>query len=454
MLFNARFSLSDRVLVLRKGAVTRDLSARSVFENENLQSRPIGDDPSIAPGASSGLQTEPRSELHFERPVLGPAGLDLAALPPVAFSGRLDNLREAMARAGCAALLVSSLANVRYLCGFSGSAGMVFVRPADATLVTDGRYATSAAAEVSGAPIKVEALPAAKQPELLADLLAGVPGGGGRARLGLEADHVSWAKERRWSETWAREAEVVPTSGLVETLRQRKDASELVRLAAAAVVADEAFRRALALLDQGPTEVELAIALEAEMRRLGAEAPAFQTIVASGPGGAEPHHHPDGRTLGRGDLVTVDFGARVDGYCSDTTRTVWAGDDGETPPELRRVLAVVLASQDAGLSAVSAGVAAREVDRACREVVEAAGMGELFVHGTGHGVGLEVHEAPALSTTSDDVLASGEVVTVEPGVYVPGLGGARTEDTVVVVDGGCDVLTLAPKWEPQMGGQR
>jgi Xaa-Pro aminopeptidase len=347
-----------------------------------------------------------------------------------------------MAAAGCDAVLVSSRENVRYLTGFSGSAGMVFVRPDDAVLVTDGRYGTQAAGEVAGAPVSVEALPAAKQPQLLAELLAGLSAGG--RRLGLEADHVSWAKMCRWSETWAKEAELVPTTGLVETLRSHKAPAEVARLAAAAAVADEALSRVVGLLGRGTTEAEIALALEVEMRRLGAEGPAFPTIVASGSRGAEPHHRPGPGEILAGELVTIDFGARVDGYCSDVTRTILAGR-APLDAELRRVYEVVLASQDAGLAAVRDGVAGSEVDRACREVVAAAGMGEFFVHGTGHGVGLEIHEAPALHATSDDVLEEGQVVTVEPGVYIPGLGGARTEDTVVVLQGGCELLTLAPK---------
>ena len=375
--------------------------------------------------------------------MLGPGGLGAAALPEQDFAGRLALVREAMGPAGCDALLVSSLANVRYLTGFSGSAGQVLVREGDAVLVTDGRYATSAAAEVAGSGVRVEALPAASQPELLAQLVAGTE------RLALESDHVTWAQVRSWSEGWAKDATLVPSSGLVERLRERKAPGELSRLVAAAAVADEALARVLPLLGDGPSEVEVAVAIEAEMRRLGAEAPAFPTIVASGPGGAEPHHRAGSRKILPGDMVTIDFGARVDGYCSDTTRTVVAGDGAggvaRLPAELRRLYAVVLAAQDAGLSAVAAGVPAAQVDRACREVVEAAGMGELFVHGTGHGVGLLVHEAPALSSTSKDVLATGQVVTVEPGVYLPGVGGARTEDTVLVCEAGCELLTLAPK---------
>lgn len=377
------------------------------------------------------------------RPSLGPGGLDLAALPAQDFATRTTLLREAMGGAGCDALLVSSLANVRYLTGFSGSAGLVLVSEGGAVLVTDGRYATSAAAEVAGSGVRVEALPAANQPALLADLVAGT------GLLGLEAEHVSWAQQRAWSEGWAKGAQLVATSGLVERLRERKAPEELARLAAAAGVADEAFRQVLPMLAEGPTEVEVAVALEAEMRRLGAEGPAFATIVASGPLGAEPHHHPVGRQVMRGDMVTIDFGARVDGYCSDATRTVVAGADraGRRARAAGgpRIYEVVLSAQDAGLAAVREGVCASEVDRACREVVEAAGMGDLFVHGTGHGVGLLVHEAPALSASSEDVLAAGQVVTVEPGVYLPGVGGARVEDTVLVCEAGCELLTLAPK---------
>jgi Xaa-Pro aminopeptidase len=377
----------------------------------------------------------------FERPAVGPTGVGRARVAPLDFAGRLAAVRESMPSAGCDAVLVTGLTNVRYLTGFSGSAGMVFVGPASAVLVTDGRYKTSAVAEVGPSGVRVEAAPAAKQAELLADLLAGLPPGA--RRLGLEAEHVSWATQRRWSEGWAKEAELVPTTGLVELLRRRKEPAELARLAAAAAIADEALARALPLVGGGPTEVELATALEAEMRRLGAEAPAFPTIVASGPGGAEPHHHPSDRRLRAGDLVTVDFGARWEGYCSDSTRTFWVGGRGGQE-ELARVLAVVRASQEAGLQAVRAGVAASAVDRACREVVEAAGLGELFVHGTGHGVGLDVHEAPSLSATSEDVLEVGHVVTVEPGVYIGGVGGARIEDTVVVTEDGCEALTQAP----------
>ncbi|HTW10045.1 MAG TPA: Xaa-Pro peptidase family protein [Acidimicrobiales bacterium] len=373
--------------------------------------------------------------------------------PPMDIAGRLCRAREAAAAAGCDAVVISHLANVRYLTGFRGSAAK-FVLGTDSdlgVLVTDGRYATQAPAELAraGAEARVEALAADEQLELLGGLTSGLP------RVGFEAEHVAWGERRRWGRGWARGHRLVPTTGLVEGLRSCKDAGEVARVAAAARLADQAYRAVLALLAERPEEAEVALALDSEMRRRGADGPAFATIVASGPNAAEPHHTPGSRRVRRGELVVLDFGARVEGYCSDMTRTVRAGgEEGELAGELRAAAGAVLASQDAGLAAVRDGAGGAEVDRACREVIEAAGLGEYFVHGTGHGVGLDIHEAPSLAKRSRDILSRGQVVTVEPGVYVPGLGGVRTEDTVVVTDAGCEVLTLTPKQAHMLlGGQ-
>ncbi|MGH9150935.1 MAG: M24 family metallopeptidase, partial [Acidimicrobiales bacterium] len=197
------------------------------------------------------------------------------------------------------------------------------------------------------------------------------------------------------------------------------------------------------LLAGGVTEAELALALDSEVRRLGASGNSFDTIVASGPNGAKPHARPTGRPVEPGELVVVDFGAVVDGYCSDMTRTVCVG-----PPRsgtLVRMVEVVAEAQRAGVAAVGAGRRAVDVDAACRQVIAAAGWGDAFVHSTGHGVGLDIHEAPSVSAVSGDTLAAGDVVTVEPGVYLPDHGGVRIEDTVVVTEDGCRPLTLAPK---------
>lgn len=359
-------------------------------------------------------------------------------------SSRLVRLRDRLGDAGADALLVTSLTNVRYLSGFTGSAGMLVVLPTRAVLVTDGRYELQAAAEtgVAGAEVDVEVVAASGQRQVLNRL---VRGQGVRA-LGLEAAHVSWARQREMAAGWFDGAELVPTSGLVEGLRRVKDAGELARVEQAAAIADGALDAVLPLLDEAPTEAEVALSLEAEMRRRGASGPSFPTICASGPNGAQPHHRAAQRRIGPGEAVVIDFGAVVDGYCSDVTRTVWVGELAH--PDLRRAVAVVSASQAAGVAAVREGRACRDVDRACREVIDDAGFGPRFVHGTGHGVGLDVHEAPSVATTSTDTLSAGHVVTVEPGVYLPGVGGVRIEDTVVVTDAGCLTVTRAPKDVP------
>ena len=213
-------------------------------------------------------------------------------------------------------------------------------------------------------------------------------------------------------------------------------------LGEAARVADEALERVRPRLAGSITEQEFGRVLDFEMRELGATGPSFETIVAAGPNGAKPHHRPGARTIGRGEPVVLDFGALVGGYCSDMTRTVWVGH--LAAPELRRAYEVVLAAQAAGVAAVRAGVACSEVDRACREFIASSGLADRFVHGTGHGVGLDIHEAPSLSASSTDTLEAGHVVTIEPGVYLPGLGGVRIEDTVVVTDDGCRPLTHTP----------
>jgi Xaa-Pro aminopeptidase len=354
-------------------------------------------------------------------------------------AARLSRLRHLLMDAD--ALLVTSLTNVRYLTGFTGSAGLLFVLPGEVVLVTDGRYGLQAAEQLAGAGVSAEVViaGAADQAERAREIV-------GRhqvATLGLEAAHVSWARQQALAADWFPAVELVPTVGLVEDLRQVKDAGELARLAAAAGIADQALDHVRPQLAQGLTEEAFARALDFEMRRLGASGPSFETIVASGPNAAMPHHRPGTRLIGPAEPVVVDFGARVDGYCSDMTRTVWL--DTVSDPDLRRAVDVVLESQAAGVAAVRAGVSAAEVDGACRRVIAAAGWADFFVHPTGHGVGLDIHEAPSVAATSTDTLKAGHVVTVEPGVYLPGLGGVRIEDTVVVTADGSRPLTRTPK---------
>jgi len=360
----------------------------------------------------------------------------------VAVGGRLERLRALLSEAGVDALLVSELANIRYLTGFTGSAGLVLVAPDEAFLATDGRYRTQGAEQVqaAGAGRAVEVVVGGLAAQR--DALVGALGRSAVRRLGLEAHAITWAEQRRWSEA-ARAVMVVPTTGLVEGLRQVKDAAELERMAYAAALADAALAETLAMLGTGPTEAEVALALDSAMRRLGAEDRAFSTIVASGPNAAKPHARPGGRRITGGDPVVVDFGAVYDGYRSDMTRTFVVG--GDPGPDLARMWEVVAGAQQAGVGAVRAGVATGEVDRVCREWITAAGLGDAFEHGTGHGVGLDIHEAPSVGPGATAILANGIVVTVEPGVYVPGVGGVRIEDTVVVTEHGCRVLTNFPK---------
>lgn len=372
---------------------------------------------------------------------------------------RLPRLRARLPDAGLDALVVTSLTNVRYLTGFSGTAGMLLVGPDAAVLFTDGRYGTQSVEQVAaaGAVADVEVGRPSEQREALRRAVADF------ARLGLEAEHVSWASQASMADALACAGdggthprgrpedagtrtggpELVPTAGLVEGLRRVKDRGELARMQAAAAIADAALAEVVQLLVPGVTEVGLASALDHQMRRLGADDRSFETIVASGPHSAMPHARPTARQVGEGELVVVDFGAVVDGYCSDMTRTFCIGRPASQV--LSAVVEVVAAAQAAGVAAVAVGVEAAAVDRACREVVAAAGWAERFVHGTGHGVGLDIHEAPSVGPASTDRLEESSVLTVEPGVYLAGQGGARIEDTVVVTGTACQVLTRAPK---------
>jgi Xaa-Pro aminopeptidase len=354
----------------------------------------------------------------------------------------LANLRDGIAKAGVDALLVTALANVRYLTGFSGSAGALLVTGRGALLVTDGRYRAQAAEQLTAADLDGAVELCVGGLHAQREALAATARSGAVSRLGLEADHVAWSAKRQWAEALAP-AQPVATSGVVEVLRQVKDAGELARMARAAAIADAALGDVVPMLGGRTREDEVALALDTAMRRLGAEDRAFETIVASGPNAAKPHARPTRRTIVEGDPVVVDFGAIFEGYRSDMTRTFCVG--GEPRDTLARVFEVVGEAQAAGTAVVRAGITAGEVDKACRDVIAASGWKDAFEHGTGHGVGLDIHEAPAVGPGSTAILATDVVVTVEPGVYLAGIGGVRVEDTVVVTADGCDTLTRFPK---------
>lgn len=354
------------------------------------------------------------------------------ALPTLSVAGRIDALRSRLD--GIDALVVTTLANVRYLTGFSGSAGVLVVTPNGALLTTDGRYRTQSAEQLSGAggdaDIAIGGM--AEQRKQAQMFLSGA------ARIGLEADNVTWSGQRTWAELF-ESAELVPTSNLVEGLREVKDAAEIARMERAAAIADAALREVLPLLHDGVSEEHFALELDTAMRRGGAESVAFETIVAAGENSAKPHHRPGARAIQKGDAVVVDFGATFEGYRSDMTRTFSVGGDPEG--DMARVFEIVRQSQAAGAAAVRPGVVAKEVDDVCRQIIVDAGWGDRFEHGTGHGVGLDIHEAPTVSQLGTAILAPGFVVTVEPGIYLPGLGGVRVEDTLVVTEDGARALT-------------
>jgi Xaa-Pro aminopeptidase len=349
---------------------------------------------------------------------------------------RADRLAELLDARELDALLVTDLVNVRYLTGYTGTNGLALVGIHGLRqFVTDFRYVTQAEQQVHGFAR------ASGRNDLLDDLPAVLPDGD--VRLGFEDQHVSVRTHQRLRELLPVTVELVPAGGLVEDLRAVKDAEEVARIRAAAALADAALRRVLEDGLAGRTERAVAVALEEEMRRLGAERPSFETIVAAGRHGALPHAVPRDAEIAPGALVTIDWGAELDGYCSDCTRTLAAGraPDGRAA----EVYALVAEAQRAGLAAVRAGVSGVDADAAARAVIEAAGEGDAFGHGLGHGVGLEIHESPRLSQTSTATLAAGNVVTVEPGVYLPGELGVRIEDLVLVTDEGCEILGTLPK---------
>lgn len=366
-------------------------------------------------------------------------GREIATLPPMEVADRLPRLAARLGDLGCDGLLVTKLTNIRYLTGFTGSAGLLVVLPDESLLVSDGRYRNQSAEQVkaSGVPVWIEIGRPAAQLDSIERVAKGL------TRLGLEADDITWGAQQRLGRVLGQHTKLSAVANAVESLRMVKDEGELARIERAADIADVALAQVKEMLCESPTEHEFAIALDFEMRRRGADAVAFETIVASGPNGALPHAQPSDRRIEPGELVVVDFGAMVDGYRSDMTRTLCVGE--ARSDELRRILEAVISAQRAGVRAVRPGVSGREVDAACRESLAAAGLGETFVHGTGHGVGLEVHEGPAVSQDSADILEQGAVVTVEPGAYLYPTGGARIEDTLVVTEAGARLLTKSTK---------
>jgi Xaa-Pro aminopeptidase len=339
-----------------------------------------------------------------------------------------------MGESGLDLFLCAKKENIFYLCGFNGSSSILLVGNENALLITDGRYKTQAAQEVKGAEVEItreELLPVAGEKALAM----------GAIRLGFEAESFSYNKYQVLLEKVGQD-KIRPTSRLVEKLRIVKQPEEIAAIREACLCVEKAIHRAIAEVKEKMTEKDLAAEIDYSSNKLGARKPAFDTIVAFAENAALPHATPQSRPLARGDAILVDCGALWEGYCSDITRTFFFGKPGEKATQAYKA---VLASQELALEALQSGKKASEIDSVARESLEKAGFAQFFNHSLGHGVGIEIHEAPQLSWKDDTVLAEGMVVTVEPGVYFEGLFGIRIEDSAVVRKGQAEVLTSFPK---------
>jgi len=354
-----------------------------------------------------------------------------------AHQARRQRLRERIAAADIDAALVTRLVNVRYLTGFTGSNAALLVMPDGAVLATDGRYATQASAQAPDVELVIDR----RCPQALTRHAAAA----GVRRIGFESHEVSVDLHHQLTQL-AESAVLASLDKAVEALREVKDEEEIGYLRAACAIGDRALAEVVEGLVMGRTERQVAQELERRMTDHGAEAVAFPTIVAAGPHSAIPHHQPTNRRIALGDFLKIDFGARVEGYHADMTRTFVVGSD---PADWQvELYELVFAAQKAGREALAPGADVRDVDQAARGVIEAAGLGHHFPHGLGHGVGLEIHEAPLMGYGAAGRLSVRTPVTVEPGVYLPGRGGVRIEDTLVVreyADGGPELLTLTTK---------
>ncbi|MFM7337317.1 MAG: M24 family metallopeptidase [Actinomycetota bacterium] len=360
------------------------------------------------------------------------------ALSVLRVSGRDEAVRRQLETADkCRSLLVTDLTNIRWLTGFTGSAGTLLVRPDDMVLVVDGRYGDQARDQVAQSGAKCEIV---EERSAAAIRDAIVKATRGLDKLGFDANEMTLGQYESWRENLS--VELVKVAPVVPKLRRRKTEPEIQRMHLAAAATDKALEEVVPMLSSGVTECDVRDELDYRMRKHGAEFTSYDTIVASGPNAARPHHRPVRRQIVAGDSVVIDVGGLVDGYHSDMTRTYLIGD---VEPVLSEMHEVVSRSQLLGLAHVRAGVLAEDLDKTCRDFIVDAGFGYEFTHSTGHGVGLQIHEMPWVRSGFVEPLEVGEVVTVEPGVYREGLGGVRIEDLVVVTQDGCRILTSSKK---------
>jgi Xaa-Pro aminopeptidase len=355
--------------------------------------------------------------------------------------GRLKQLQTVLDRNSLDALLVTHLPNIRYLCGFTGTSGVLVVIEAGSVFFTDGRYSEQARAEVRGARVVI-----ARQPPLAAaaEWLIENKGKLGKKsrRVGIESEHLTVAGRSQLASLLRSDFALRETRGLVERARMVKDADEIARLRKAVALGASLFDRALEVIRPGVTESEVAAEMEYAARCAGAEEMSFPTIVAAGKRSALPHGRASKAAIPSRGFVVCDFGVILSGYCSDRTRTVHVG---RPTGEARRMYQAVQEAQAVAIQTVRAGISVGEVDRGARKILKKNGLARHFTHSTGHGVGLEIHEPPRIAAGQIEILRSGMVITVEPGVYITGSGGVRIEDMVVVTERGCEVLTPTSK---------
>jgi Xaa-Pro aminopeptidase len=363
------------------------------------------------------------------------------------FLARQKKLREHLATTRFDALLISHLPNIRYLCGFTGSAGFLLVERSGSVFFSDVRYDTQAGHEVKSAKVVI-----ARKP-VLQELAEWIVGRGKRRRgaaIGVEGEHMTVAEKKRLADLLPSSLRVRSAAPIVERLRMLKDEDELESIRAAVKLGASLFDRALEVLRPGVKETDVAAEMEYAARRAGAEEMSFPTIIASGARSALPHGRATQQVIAPGGFVVCDFGVILGGYCSDQTRTVWVGgasgkSSGVAPKDARHAYESVREAQQAAIAGVRPGISVAEVDSAARKVLGKAGLGRYFTHSTGHGVGLEIHEIPRVAAGQKEILRSGMVITIEPGVYFPGKWGVRIEDMVAINENGCELLTPTSK---------
>jgi Xaa-Pro aminopeptidase len=354
---------------------------------------------------------------------------------PINTTSRLKRLRHGLDSAAASALLETHLPNIHYLCGFSGDSGALLVEPAAVTLFTDGRFTIQAKEETAGIRVQIHRGP-------LWEAIGSYLRAKRRLRVAVAPSRITLAVWKALRKESGGNIKWLGVDGLVESLRALKDASEIARIRDAARLGSEVMEETIRLVRPGVTELDIAAEIGYRMRRKGASGESFEAIVASGPRSALPHARPTAHRIGKNELVVLDLGAILRHYCSDLTRTVHVG---RAPSRVRQWYHAVLEAQTAARDALKPGVTCGAIDVAARSVLQRKGLGRYFVHSTGHGIGLEIHEEPRIARDQEKLLEAGNVVTLEPGVYVEGVGGIRIEDDALVNPHGAEILTTAPR---------